>query len=244
MAGSARTSAPLQVRLWWRSAPQVSIAPTCSRPPASIRPRREQAKSWASRFPEPSPRSANMSMRWQIGQTVCALLAGGGYAEFVAVPEGQFMPLPDAVELPHAAALPEVACTVWSNVVMTAGLTAGQVVLFHGGASGIGTHGIQVARALDCRVAVTAGSTQQTRPVQGAWRGDPDQLPRRGFRGAGARGDGRRGRRRDPRHHGRPLPRPQCRRARRRRPGCHHRHAGRRQGRAERGASFSASAPG
>jgi putative PIG3 family NAD(P)H quinone oxidoreductase len=99
--------------------------------------------------------------RWQIGQTVCALLAGGGYAEFVAVPEGQLMPLPDNVELPHAAALPEVACTVWSNVVMTAGLTAGQVVLFHGGASGIGTHGIQVARALDCRVAVTAGSTRK-----------------------------------------------------------------------------------
>ncbi|WP_123028327.1 NAD(P)H-quinone oxidoreductase [Mycolicibacterium stellerae] len=99
--------------------------------------------------------------RWQIGQPVCALLAGGGYAEFVAVPEGQLMPLPDAVELPHAAALPEVACTVWSNVVMTAGLTAGHVALFHGGASGIGTHGIQVARALDCRVAVTAGSTQK-----------------------------------------------------------------------------------
>jgi len=99
--------------------------------------------------------------RWQIGQTVCALLSGGGYAEFVAVPEGQLMPVPDTVELPHAAALPEVACTVWSNVVMTAGLSAGKVVLFHGGASGIGTHGIQVARALDCRVAVTAGSTQK-----------------------------------------------------------------------------------
>jgi putative PIG3 family NAD(P)H quinone oxidoreductase len=98
---------------------------------------------------------------WQIGQTVCALLAGGGYAEFVAVPEGQLMPLPDNVALPHAAALPEVACTVWSNVVMTAGLTTGHVVLFHGGASGIGTHGIQVARALDCRVAVTAGSTRK-----------------------------------------------------------------------------------
>ena len=97
--------------------------------------------------------------RWAIGQPVCALLAGGGYAEFVAVPEGQVMPVPDTVELHHAAALPEVACTVWSNLVMTAGLSAGQVVLIHGGASGIGTHAIQVARALDCRVAVTAGST-------------------------------------------------------------------------------------
>ena len=96
--------------------------------------------------------------RWAIGQPVCALLAGGGYAEYVAVPEGQVMPVPDTVELPHAAALPEVACTVWSNLVMTAGLSAGHVVLLHGGASGIGTHAIQVARALDCRVAVTAGS--------------------------------------------------------------------------------------
>ncbi len=97
----------------------------------------------------------------QNGQPVCALLSGGGYAEFVAVPAGQIMPVPDTVELPHAAALPEVACTVWSNVVMTAGLAAGDVVLFHGGASGIGTHGIQVARALDCRVAVTAGSSSK-----------------------------------------------------------------------------------
>ena len=99
--------------------------------------------------------------QWSIGQPVCALLAGGGYAESVAVPQGQIMPLPDTVELPHAAALPEVACTVWSNLVMTAGLSAGQTVLLHGGASGIGTHAIQVARALDCRVAVTAGSTSK-----------------------------------------------------------------------------------
>jgi putative PIG3 family NAD(P)H quinone oxidoreductase len=86
------------------------------------------------------------------------LLAGGGYAEYVAVPAGQVMPIPDGVELLHAAGLPEVACTVWSNLVMTAGLSAGQLVLIHGGASGIGTHAIQVARALDARVAVTAGS--------------------------------------------------------------------------------------
>ncbi|WP_006242521.1 NAD(P)H-quinone oxidoreductase [Mycolicibacterium tusciae] len=95
---------------------------------------------------------------WNVGQQVCALLAGGGYAEFVAVPAGQVMPIPDSVPLHHAAALPEVACTVWSNLVMTAHLTAGQLVLIHGGASGIGTHAIQVARALGCRVAVTAGA--------------------------------------------------------------------------------------
>jgi putative PIG3 family NAD(P)H quinone oxidoreductase len=99
--------------------------------------------------------------QWSIGQPVCALLAGGGYAEFVAVPSGQVMPAPESVELVHAAALPEVACTVWSNLVMTAGLSAGQTVLLHGGASGIGTHAIQVARALDCRVAVTAGSSSK-----------------------------------------------------------------------------------
>jgi putative PIG3 family NAD(P)H quinone oxidoreductase len=95
---------------------------------------------------------------WDVGQQVCALLAGGGYAEFVAVPAGQVMPLPDTVPLQHAAALPEVACTVWSNLIMTAHLTAGQLVLVHGGASGIGTHAIQVARALGSRVAVTAGA--------------------------------------------------------------------------------------
>ena len=95
---------------------------------------------------------------WSIGQPVCALLAGGGYAEFVAVPAGQVMPVPDDVPLDHAAGLPEVACTVWSNLVMTADLSAGQLVLIHGGASGIGTHAIQVARALRSRVAVTAGA--------------------------------------------------------------------------------------
>jgi putative PIG3 family NAD(P)H quinone oxidoreductase len=95
---------------------------------------------------------------WSVGQHVCALLAGGGYAEFVAVPAGQVMPIPDEVPLHHAAGLPEVACTVWSNLVMTAQLSAGQLVLIHGGASGVGTHAVQVARALGARVAVTAGS--------------------------------------------------------------------------------------
>ncbi|HEX9833649.1 MAG TPA: NAD(P)H-quinone oxidoreductase [Mycobacterium sp.] len=95
---------------------------------------------------------------WDVGQQVCALLAGGGYAQYVAVPAGQVMPVPEPVTLHHAAALPEVACTVWSNLVMTAHLTAGQLVLVHGGASGIGTHAIQVARALGSRVAITAGA--------------------------------------------------------------------------------------
>jgi putative PIG3 family NAD(P)H quinone oxidoreductase len=96
--------------------------------------------------------------QWAVGQHVCCLLAGGGYAEFVAVPAGQVLPIPDGVSLPHAAGLPEVACTVWSNLMMTARLSAGRLLLMHGGASGIGTHGIQVARALGARVAVTAGT--------------------------------------------------------------------------------------
>ena len=95
---------------------------------------------------------------WTPGQEVCALLAGGGYAEFVAVPAPQVMPLPAGVGLVAAAGLPEVACTVWSNLVMTAHLAKGQTLLIHGGASGIGTHAVQVARALGARTAVTAGS--------------------------------------------------------------------------------------
>ncbi|MEV6910264.1 NAD(P)H-quinone oxidoreductase [Amycolatopsis sp. NPDC051071] len=95
---------------------------------------------------------------WRIGDEVCALLAGGGYGEKVAVPAGQLLPAPAEVELLAAAGLPEVACTVWANVVMHAGLSEGEVLLVHGGAGGIGTHAIQVAKALGATVAVTAGS--------------------------------------------------------------------------------------
>jgi NADPH2:quinone reductase len=95
---------------------------------------------------------------WSPGQEVCALLAGGGYAEYVAVPAGQLLPHPGGLDLQDSAGLPEVACTVWSNLVMTAHLSEGQLLLMHGGASGVGSHAIQVARALGARVAVTAGS--------------------------------------------------------------------------------------
>ncbi|WP_090361855.1 NAD(P)H-quinone oxidoreductase [Mycolicibacterium fluoranthenivorans] len=98
---------------------------------------------------------------WSVGQPVCALLAGGGYAEYVAVPAEQVMPIPDGVGLHAAAALPEVACTVWSNLMMTAHLDPGRLLLVHGGASGIGTHAIQVAHALGSHVAVTAGSAEK-----------------------------------------------------------------------------------
>ena len=98
---------------------------------------------------------------WQAGDEVCALLAGGGYAQRVVVPAGQLLPIPRGVGLVEAAGLPEVACTVWSNVVMLAGLKAGDVFLAHGGAGGIGTHAIQIGKALGATVAVTAGSARR-----------------------------------------------------------------------------------
>jgi len=95
---------------------------------------------------------------WQAGDDVCALLAGGGYAERVAVPAGQLLPVPTGVDLVTAAALPEVTCTVWSNVFMLAGLAAGDVFLVHGGSSGIGTMAIQLAARAGARVFCTAGT--------------------------------------------------------------------------------------
>ncbi|MHB8450309.1 MAG: NAD(P)H-quinone oxidoreductase [Mycobacteriales bacterium] len=95
---------------------------------------------------------------WGVGQPVCALLAGGGYAERVAVPVGQLLPVPEGVSLVEAAALPEVACTVWANVVQLARLARGEVFLVHGGASGIGTMALQIARELGARPCATAGS--------------------------------------------------------------------------------------
>jgi putative PIG3 family NAD(P)H quinone oxidoreductase len=98
---------------------------------------------------------------WSVGDEVCALLSGGGYAERVAVPAGQLLPKPSGVELATAAALPEVTCTVWSNVFMLAGLRAGEVFLVHGGGSGIGTMAIQLAVRAGARVATTAGSAEK-----------------------------------------------------------------------------------
>ncbi|MEU9806793.1 NAD(P)H-quinone oxidoreductase [Mycobacterium sp. NPDC050853] len=96
--------------------------------------------------------------QWAVGQPVCALLSGGAYAEKVVAPASQLLPIPSNINLDVAAALPEVACTVWSNLVMTTRMTGGQTILIHGGASGIGTHAIQLAKALGVRVAVTAGT--------------------------------------------------------------------------------------
>ncbi|WP_328872627.1 NAD(P)H-quinone oxidoreductase [Streptomyces sp. NBC_00287] len=98
---------------------------------------------------------------WAVGDEVCALLAGGGYAEKVVVPAGQLLPVPKGVGLVRAAALPEVVCTVWSNVFMIAHLRPGETLLVHGGSSGIGTMAIQLAKAVGAKVAVTAGTREK-----------------------------------------------------------------------------------
>jgi len=95
---------------------------------------------------------------WSVGDEVCGLLAGGGYAERVAVPAGQLLPRPAGVELATAAALPEVTCTVWSNVFLLARLHRGENFLVHGGSSGIGTMAIQLAARAGARVFTTAGT--------------------------------------------------------------------------------------
>jgi putative PIG3 family NAD(P)H quinone oxidoreductase len=100
---------------------------------------------------------------WQPGDEVCALLAGGGYAELVAVPAGQLLPIPGGVSLTDAAALPEVACTVHATVFQRARLAAGETLLVHGGAGGIGTMAIQLAKAHGATVVATAGSPAKLR---------------------------------------------------------------------------------
>ncbi|TMC48704.1 MAG: NAD(P)H-quinone oxidoreductase [Chloroflexi bacterium] len=98
---------------------------------------------------------------WQAGDRVCALLSGGGYAELVAVPAGQLMPVPPAVDIVPAAAIPEVFITAHDNLITRARLQPGEVVLIHGGAGGVGTAAIQVARRAGARVLVTAGSKEK-----------------------------------------------------------------------------------
>ncbi|MEV5705791.1 NAD(P)H-quinone oxidoreductase [Actinoallomurus sp. NPDC052274] len=98
---------------------------------------------------------------WKVGDEACALLSGGGYATRVAVPAGQLLPIPRGLSLVEAASLPEVACTVWSNVFMLARLRPGESFLVHGGSSGIGTMAIQLAKAHGARVLCTAGTEEK-----------------------------------------------------------------------------------
>ncbi|XBH65463.1 uncharacterized protein [Aegilops tauschii subsp. strangulata] len=110
---------------------------------------------------------ANVPPRWAVGDQVCALLTGGGYAEKVVVPAGQLLPVPEGVSLADAAGLPEVACTVWSTVFMTSHLSPGESFLIHGGSSGIGTFAIQIAKHLGVKVFVTAGSEEKLAACKG-----------------------------------------------------------------------------
>jgi putative PIG3 family NAD(P)H quinone oxidoreductase len=98
---------------------------------------------------------------WRPGDEVCALLSGGGYAEQVAVPAGQLLPVPGKTGVIHAAALPETVCTVYANLFQVAGLARGETLLVHGGSSGIGTMAIQLGKAFGARVACTAGSARK-----------------------------------------------------------------------------------
>lgn len=98
---------------------------------------------------------------WAVGDDVCAQVDGGGYAERVAVPAAQLLPVPAGLGMVEAAALPAAACTVWSTLVMTGALSAGESLLVHGGASGIGTLAIQLGKALGARVACTIGGTER-----------------------------------------------------------------------------------
>lgn len=111
--------------------------------------------------------------RWREGDQVCALLPGGGYAEYAVCAEGHALPIPKGVSLKEAACLPETAFTVWSNIVMRGGLRGGERFLVHGGTSGIGVTAIQIAKALGARVFATAGTDDKARVCEslGAERG-------------------------------------------------------------------------
>jgi putative PIG3 family NAD(P)H quinone oxidoreductase len=98
---------------------------------------------------------------WQVGDRVCALVSGGGYSEFCAVPAPQCLPVPRGMDFTHAAAIPETTFTVWTNVFERGKLSRGESILIHGGSSGIGTTAIQLARALGARVFATAGSAEK-----------------------------------------------------------------------------------
>lgn len=100
---------------------------------------------------------------WKTGDKVCALISGGGYAEYCVAPEGQCLPVPDNLSFTEAASLPETFFTVWSNVFDRGKLQSGETLLVHGGSSGIGVTAIQVAKALGITVFVTAGSEDKCR---------------------------------------------------------------------------------
>jgi putative PIG3 family NAD(P)H quinone oxidoreductase len=116
---------------------------------------------------EVGPPLAGAASRWAEGDAVCALVAGGGYAEFAAVPSPQALPIPSGMEAVAAAAIPETYFTVWTNVFQRAALGTGETILVHGGSSGIGTTAIQLARAFGATVYATAGSAEKCAACEG-----------------------------------------------------------------------------
>src|SRR5580704_9476776 len=164
---------------------------------------------------------------WRPGDEVCALLAGGGYAEQVVVPAGQLLPVPARVDMTTAAAFPETACTVYANVFQLARLTGGETLLVHGGSGGIGTMAIQLGKAFGARVACTAGSPEKLARCREL--GADVAINYRDEDFVAALLDATGGV--DPRHHGRQLPGPEPGRAGHGRPAGHHRPAGRQPGR-------------
>ena len=103
---------------------------------------------------------------WKVGDKICALTHGGGYASYAVAPVGQCLPIPNDLSMPEAAALPEALLTVWHNVFQRAGLQQGENILIHGGASGIGTIAIMICRAMGATVYTTAGSDEKCRALE------------------------------------------------------------------------------
>ena len=124
---------------------------------------------------------AGTTGRWQVGDAVCALLAGGGYAEYCVVPEGQCMAVPAGTSVRDAAAIPEAAITVWANLFEPRRLFAGNLFLVQGGSSGIGTLAIQIAHAFGARVATTAGTDEKCKFCLGLGADSRYQLPQPGL---------------------------------------------------------------
>lgn len=115
--------------------------------------------------PQTGSCAGSRAARWQVGQPVCALLAGGGYAEYCVAPVGQCLPVPERVQVADAAAIPEAAATVWANLFQPRRVHPGSLVLIQGGASGVGSMAIQIVRAVGARVAATAGSEEKCRLI-------------------------------------------------------------------------------
>ena len=168
-----------------------------------------------------------------IGQPVCALLAGGGYAEYAVAPAGQCLPVPDALTMVEAAAMPETLFTVWSNLFERGYAREGETVLVHGGTSGIGTMAIALCNLFGVRIIVTCGSAEKCRLAEALGADHAIDYQRQGFRRRGE-ADHRGTRRRDRARHGRRrLSAAQPLMPGRRRPPCHDRRPARRDRRAQ-----------